>query len=267
MESLSDLGISTYEARAYRGLLALGSGTAKAVSGESDIPMGRVYDVLNGLESRGLVRVQNANEPKRYAPVEPDVAVDRLIDTRRRELRAEIEAYEAGRDDLVERLDSIRRPTDRFWTATVGPDETVELLLERIECADDQLIMVAESLSGQFDDEVGERTLDSVLAALKRDVDVSLLLSPRVLEHSIAAVGEDRAALALDRTSIAVRVSEQLHGNFHVIDRQEVCIELSNPLAPEQLFGMVDVRDEQFAERVSTTFRDAWADAEPILEI
>jgi len=73
MESLRDLGLSSYEDRAYRGLLGLG-GTAADVTAESDVPKGRIYDALGGLESRGLVRVQSDREPKRYAPVEPAVS-------------------------------------------------------------------------------------------------------------------------------------------------------------------------------------------------
>jgi len=68
MESLRDLGLSSYEDRAYRGLLGLGTGTAADVTAESDVPKGRIYDALGGLESRGLVRVQSDREPKRYAP-------------------------------------------------------------------------------------------------------------------------------------------------------------------------------------------------------
>lgn len=266
MESLCDLGVSSYEAQAYRGLLAIGSGTAQEVSEEAEVPMGRVYDALNGLESRGLVRVQTAGEPKRYAPVEPDAAVDRLIEARRRELRAEIESYEAGRDDLVERLDAIRRPIDRFWTATVGPDETVELLLERIDGADERIVLVAATLLDRFDDRVRERLLEAVLDALGRGVEVWVLLSPSVLDAATGTMGDDRAALVLDRGGLTARVSERLHGNFHLIDGREVCLALAHPLDPDRLFGMIDVHDEQFAERVADNFRDVWAAADPVVE-
>ncbi len=46
MVELRDLGLSEYEARAYRSLLGAGPTTAKELSDASGIPIGRVYDVL-----------------------------------------------------------------------------------------------------------------------------------------------------------------------------------------------------------------------------
>ena len=46
MASLRDLGLSEYEARVYRTLLDTGPTTAKELSRESEVPMGRIYDVL-----------------------------------------------------------------------------------------------------------------------------------------------------------------------------------------------------------------------------
>ena len=77
MASLRDLGLSEYEARAYRALLRSGPTTAKELSRTSDVPMGRIYDVLNGLEQHRLVRSQAASRPKKYAAVEPEVGLDR----------------------------------------------------------------------------------------------------------------------------------------------------------------------------------------------
>ena len=61
MASLRDLGLSEYEERAYRSLLETGPTTAKELSRTSDVPMGRIYDVLNSLETHSLVRSQVAS--------------------------------------------------------------------------------------------------------------------------------------------------------------------------------------------------------------
>jgi len=67
MADLRDLGLSEYEAGAYRALLRTGPTTAKALSRASEVPMGRVYDVLNGLEGDGRVGSQADSRPKQYA--------------------------------------------------------------------------------------------------------------------------------------------------------------------------------------------------------
>ncbi|ESS11283.1 MAG: putative transcriptional regulator [uncultured archaeon A07HR60] len=264
MESLCELGASSYEDRAYRGLLSLGSGTARAVADEADIPMGRVYDALNGLEGRGLVRVQTAGEPKRYTPVEPETAVDRLIDARRQDLQAEIDAYEMGRGELVERLGSARGTDDQFWTATVGPARTIELLLERLEVADERLVIVADTIAARFNNEVGNRLLECALTAIQDGVEVLVLLSPAVFEDTIATFTAEQIELALGTAPLSVRISRGLHGNFHIIDDEEVCLELPDPLAPAERFGLVDVRDSSFAQRVTAGFEDVWESAEEV---
>ena len=66
MASLRDLGLSEYEASAFRSLLDTGPTTAKELSRASDVPMGRIYDVLNSLETYQLVRSQTASRPKKY---------------------------------------------------------------------------------------------------------------------------------------------------------------------------------------------------------
>lgn len=83
---MRDLGPSSYEEKAYRGLLTLRSVTAEEISEASDVPMGRIYDVLCSLESQNVIRRQPDRHPRTYVAVEPDHTVDRLLTARRRDL-------------------------------------------------------------------------------------------------------------------------------------------------------------------------------------
>ena len=93
MANLRDLGLSEYESRAYRSLLRTGPTTAKELSRTSEVPMGRIYDVLNGLEHHQLIRSQAAGRPKKYVAVEPEVALDRLLAVKKQELEAQAEQF------------------------------------------------------------------------------------------------------------------------------------------------------------------------------
>jgi len=268
MESLRDLGLSSYEDRAYRALLALGTGTAAAAAEESGVPKGRIYDALGGLESRGLVRVQTDREPKRYAPVEPAVAVDRLVEAKRRELTRRIETYESGKSELIDRLADAETADDEFWTAAVGAGDSLDLLFERIDAAEESIVVVAAGVSEQFDvDREGPALLDRLLDAIHRGVDVSVLLTPPVFADARAAVDEDRAALTLAQGPFELRVTEEVYGTFHLIDGAEVCLEVADPLAPDRLFGMLDLRDRGFAARVRDGFEAAWAEGTVVDEV
>jgi len=265
MDSLCDLGLSSYEERAYRGLLTLGTGTASAVAAESGVPKGRVYDALGGLESRGVVRVQTDREPKRYVPVEPEIAVDRLVTAKRRELETRIETYESGKAGLVDQLADAERPATEFWTAAVGAEESLDLLIERVEAAEESVVVAAAAVSEQFDlDRETSTLLDHLFEAMQRGVDVSVLLSPPVFDEALAAVDDERAALTLAQAPFELRVTEAVYGTFHLIDGDEVCLEVPDPLAPDRLFGMLNLRDPSFAARVKEGFREAWTGAEPV---
>jgi len=55
IETLEAAGLSPYQADAYVALLDMGAASATTIAEKSDVPAPRIYDVLDGLESRGYV--------------------------------------------------------------------------------------------------------------------------------------------------------------------------------------------------------------------
>ncbi|PSP54189.1 transcriptional regulator [Halobacteriales archaeon QH_7_68_42] len=183
MASLRDLGLSEYEERAYRSLLETGPTTAKELSRTSDVPMGRIYDVLNSLETHSLVRSQVASRPKKYVAVESETALDRLLESKKAELEQQAEQYEQVVDELVDELDAAEPVEEPFWTAAVGPAEAVDLQVERLDAADESIVIVASSLVQQFDaDDLAARFIAALEDALERGVSVSVLLTPELVD-------------------------------------------------------------------------------------
>src|SRR5512136_630980 len=66
INSLRNIGLNQYEARAYHALTAFGSSTAGELSEVADLPRPRVYDVLRGLQDKGFV-VLKPGRPVKYA--------------------------------------------------------------------------------------------------------------------------------------------------------------------------------------------------------
>ena len=265
MASLRDLGLSEYEARAYRALLKTGPTTAKELSRVSDVPMGRIYDVLNSIETYNLVRSQSASRPKKYVAVEPQTALDRLLEDKKRELEEKANQYESIVDDLVGELETAEPVEETFWTAAVGPEETVDLLVERLAAADDRIIMVAATLSQQFDiDMVGDLIVEELSNALERDVTVSLLMRPELVDSLPESVGERYRSQLAEHDQFSVRTSANVSGTFELIDNSEVCIEVPHPLNAEETFAMIDLKDREFAANVRSEFDPRWEDADPL---
>jgi sugar-specific transcriptional regulator TrmB len=265
MATLNDLGLSDYEARVYRALLSAGSATAKELSLTSDVPMGRVYDVLGSLEKNSLVRSQAASRPKKYVAVEPETALERLVDEKKRELREEMESYERVADDLTEKLDTTEPVEERFWTAAVGPDESLELLLERLEAARESVSMVTGEVSPQVDpDDIGGMVLDRLVEKVEEGVPVHILASPTLIDQLGSEVRERYAEVVSNQPEFKIRAAGDVRGTFNVIDSIEICVEVANPLAPSQVLAMIDLKDPEFAARVEEEFGERWEKAEPV---
>ncbi|MFC4357222.1 TrmB family transcriptional regulator [Halobium salinum] len=265
MADLRDLGLSEYEERAYRSLLRTGPTTAKELSRASDVPMGRIYDVLNSLEQYNLVRSQAASRPKKYVAVEPDAALDRLLADKKRELDEKAEQYEEIVEELSDELEAAEPIEGQFWTAAVGLEESLDLLLERLAAADQYIVMVAGHSSIQFDlGEVGDRIAEQLESALDRGVEVSLLMTPEHVESLPPSVGERYVERLAPHPSFEVRTCSSVPGTFNLIDDVEVCIEVPNPLDPDEAFAMIDLKDPEFATEVAGAFEPRWLDAEPL---
>ncbi|MEF8831138.1 MAG: helix-turn-helix domain-containing protein [Halobacteriales archaeon] len=267
MASLRDLGLSEYEERAYRALLNTGPTTAKELSRASDVPMGRIYDVLNSIEQYNLVRSQTASRPKKYIAVEPETALDRLLEDKKRELEEKAEQYEEIVDDLSNELEAAEPVEDQFWTATVGHKESRDLLLERLAAADHRIVMLSADPSPQFDvGEIGDLVAEHVEDALERGVEVSMLLNPGLVDTLPRSVGRRYTETMQSHPKCIVKTSSEVQANYTLIDNVEVVIQVPNPLAPDEPFAMIDLKDPEFVADVEEEFAPTW-DAAGVLEL
>ena len=266
MASLRDLGLSEYESRAYQSLLQTGPTTAKELSRTSNVPMGRIYDVLNSLETQDLVRSQSASRPKKYVAVEPEKALERLLDSKREELEEKIHQYETIATELEEQLESTDPVDEPFWTAALGAEEAVDLLVERLAAADERIIFVAATPTSRFElDIVGERIADELEIALDRGVSVSTLLHPAVVDTLPESVGQSYRRYLQEEQDFEVRTSADVTSTFTLLDRTEICIEVPHPLNPREAFALIDLKDSEFARSAEDEFQPRWEDSEELL--
>lgn len=264
MASLRDLGLSEYESRAFRSLLETGPTTAKELSRSSDVPMGRIYDVLNSLETLDLVRTQTASRPKKYVAVETDTALERLVSAKQRELAEKSEQYEAVAKELAGQLENGDAGEEPFWTVALGPEDAEDLLVERLTAADRRIRAVASTPSQSIDIESSRRVIDAIDAALDRGVAVSVLMHADLAAAFPSDVVELHRERLGDREGFGCRISEDVTGTFELIDRAEVCIEVPHPLGGGETFAMIDLSDREFVAGVEEAFENRWTGADPL---
>ena len=76
--SLSKLGLSDYESRAYLALVALGPNSANLVATIAQIPRTSAYKVMKSLESKGFVK-EKSGRPASFTPVDPSELSRRFV--------------------------------------------------------------------------------------------------------------------------------------------------------------------------------------------
>ena len=261
MSGLRELGLSSYEAAAYRTLLVTGPSTAADVATESEVPRGRIYDVLNGLRARGLVRTRNG-EPKRYVAVEPETAIDRLLGERLDELAStwsrSLEVAGRLRAELAP-----RPPRDgRFWPGSLGSDEMLAALRHHARATNDRVRMIAGVPYEHARADPLRAETEAFFEGLAEDIDVDLVCSAGVLEKladSLPATVADHAA------DVRVRGLPDPTLSFDVVDGSTATIEVPHPRTDADRFGVIGFSDSRTVDRLERQFRRLWDAATPVL--
>src|SRR6056297_336587 len=122
MTDLGELGLSSYEEQVYRTLLVTGAATATDISDVSGVPKGRIYDVLNSLKARQLIRTQ-ATDPTQYVAEQPNTVVDRLLAERTVELQQEWARYRDVADSVRSNLLPTSPSDGSIWLGSLGSEE------------------------------------------------------------------------------------------------------------------------------------------------
>ena len=85
---LEFLGLTKYEEMAYITLLKKGCMNAEVLSKESGVPLGKIYHTLSKLAEKGLIKII-PQRPKLFEAVDPKIAIQTLIEIRKKYLEKE----------------------------------------------------------------------------------------------------------------------------------------------------------------------------------
>jgi sugar-specific transcriptional regulator TrmB len=252
---LQEMGLSEYEATTYVALLQGGTSTAKEAASRADVPQSRVYDVLDTLNDKGFVVVQQGR-PKKFGPVEPDQAVSQFQEFKRRE--------------QVRKLDEIRGLGDHFLDAVeeadygAAGDDEVDIswsypnrhhILEKLERlagdATEEILMITTPES--FERIVNHHT---ELLASKSDAGVevrALISDDRALDPAI----RDRVV-----DLMSIRFVQDIRGRLYTYDGEDVLLAFRAP-NDDGYVGISTASPHLYAT-LSQLFELLWADGEPV---
>jgi sugar-specific transcriptional regulator TrmB len=161
VEDLTSLGLTKNEAKAYHSLVKLGKSSARVIADDSGIPRSKVYETLNLLEKRGIIKKVTGSDPALFDPAPVDAALDHLEE--------KVKSSATSARGLLKGLQSLRGiEAKEFAWAVQGMEQVIMGLRTAIENAQEYIFIAsaAPSLLGHL--------RGAFSAARSRDVRIEL---------------------------------------------------------------------------------------------
>lgn len=261
-DSLEDLGLSSYEARVYYTMLGLGFSTAREVSNQSDIPFGRIYDVLGSLEDKDLIEKQDSR-PKKYAVKEPKFALNNLLIRKKKEL----DSLTTRARYLETHLASLyaRDPEEGlFWSVAID-QESIHRHLGKMYEAEEELILYANAQINLMS--AGSEKIDDSIMPLielyERGVSVRVLIGGIANRTQLKPILTKLKKFP-DLPTDPVRYTSVVTNTFDIIDGEKVLMKIANPINPTEYFAAIYVWQKRFATELREKFNQMWDEAKEL---
>ncbi len=146
--ALLDLGLTSYEIKAYSALVQYGYMTAINISKQSNVPYSKIYDVLSSLERKGWIETDHTR-PSKFYPKPPSTS----LETMRMKINSDREKNEtqvvSELSPLFEKRGSKERPD--IWIVR-GQFNILTKLKEMLEsCTNDLMLATPVVLDAVID--------------------------------------------------------------------------------------------------------------------
>ncbi len=161
VEKLLNLGLSPNEAKAYIALLEKEAASPLEIASTANIPVSKIYFVLNELEKKGLIESQHSR-PKIYRVANPERSLRTLAE---RYIKAEKEAI-----SLIKKISSMGNQPKlaTFWVIR-GRRNIINRVKEMID-------KTKYSLAIATTDNLIEKMVGNIRKAVERNVNISITI-------------------------------------------------------------------------------------------
>ncbi len=252
VQSLMELGLNSYEAKAYLALMGRDSFTAPQVADRSGVPRQRVYDVLNSLVEQGLAIGRPGKRGVKYTAVAPDIALNGLI--RREEQRVSrlafstgslvttlLQEYQAGLEE--------NEPLD-YIEVLRGSQSIHQRFSEIQEQAEDEILIFTKPPYATPIDQN-----ESGMKALKRKVVARSVYEFSAFDDPVTT----RVISSFSSEGEQVRFVETLPLKLVIVDEAIVIVGMEDPIAGRKELTTLVVENSRMAQFMKIAFETVWA--------
>jgi len=202
-KTLRDIGLTSYETRAYLALIESGVMTASQVSERSDVPYSKIYETLNSLQRKGWIETKKGR-PTRYYPKAPSEAFQATRLRLEENISLWNQAVIEELQPLYERREFREKPD--IWILR-GQASVLAKLQEMVDGAKKELMVAAPGFASGFV-EAGILMLSRLQSS---GIDVRVMVAGDWNVEELGVVGE-------------VRVREGMFGGGIIVDGREALL-------------------------------------------
>ncbi|MFX1366782.1 MAG: TrmB family transcriptional regulator [Promethearchaeota archaeon] len=276
---LKNSELSNYEINSYITLLFSNNLTAREISEKSYVPIGRIYEILEDLNEKGMIEIQDSR-PKLYRAKPFNIAIKNLIsyidNLTKRKVNYLIDQAKVLEKDLYDSSFFIKKDSSRtFWQTAYGVTSIISMYVKHQDEIQEELLV------NNFINENTIKVLpfakdlfEGLYNALNRGVNVKILWS---FEYDKRPLLEEQKKSNLDlydnlcnKLDELYSLSNNIEGlemkfinkriptNYDIFDKKRIFIKLQNPLNPSQIFACMNVFDPNLAEKLRDKFIQTW---------
>lgn len=274
--ALRDLGLTKYEASAYSNLLKEGITGAQELSRKSNIPVGKIYEVLSNLNNMGLVEFQRSR-PRKYRAIKPTIALNNLFTKKEEETKNELENFKLKVAELETRFSDISQPDHtevQFWSTLIGEEDIIKNLKSMLDETEKEILHVKP---GKISKLLLEKkcidhgsliplVIDEFIKAVEKDVKIKTIIPQEIfvtgLKEKIDQV-QDTMLRAMIKKNMEVRVLNCDY-DFILIDEYITYIPIPDPTQPKKVFGELKVYDKEYAGKLKDKFEELWVKGQKV---
>jgi len=156
VQTFREIGLTGGEAKVYNALLLLGLSTVSPLAREADVSLSKIYEILNGLISKGFASYTLKNRKKYFKATDPD-AILLLLKEKEDRLKKLTKSFEAEIPKFREMAGERKPVFAEIFEGFRGIKVFYENIIETLQLGDEILFLgipktVAEEYEGYFMD-------------------------------------------------------------------------------------------------------------------
>ncbi|MFX1233218.1 MAG: TrmB family transcriptional regulator [Promethearchaeota archaeon] len=271
--------LSNYEVSAFIELLQSNYLTARELSKKSEVPTGRIYEILEQLKDKGMIEIQDSR-PKVYRAIPFNTAFQNLIsylDNKRKNkvtyLYDQVKILE--RNILNSEMFIKKNESQLFWSTTFGAIPILSLYEQKMKEVHEELLM-----TGFINENTikvlpyGKVIYNGIRNALSRGVQVKYLWSfdfdNRELSNDLIEKNEELYSDIKNKLKELFDISDDIKGfemkymhkripsYYDIFDTKQVLLKLQNPINISQIYASINIIDINLAEDLKKRFHQLW---------